>query len=310
MNSKLFSWNLLIDSEIFEKDAIAAFKLIQTLKTDKISTVLSGNLRFFQEFDLNGGLKSIPIYNVLRDNPEFTENLSLAQIDYNGEIIHSYFCPNNPKLDELIEKTFKSYDKSNKIAGIQLDGLEMPSHLANMGCFCKYCCQQAVEKQIDIDNISQELSDLALKKHNGVSITKQFPDWIKFRTKSVTDLAGRLIIILRKINPELSLGLDINFSKNPELIGQDYFFLALFLDSLNFNIDQSLDSIEKKLLKQIRLISKKFLGDIEVNLQVKVPTALNGKSTLKLIRKIEKFSFDGLVFQVFSIEELEKLVTI
>ena len=97
------------------------------------------------------------------------------------------------------------------------------------------------------------------------------------------------------------------FAESAIDIGQEYFFLALFLDILNFKVNVPSDEVGKKLLKQIRSVTKKFLGDIELYLQIKVPNEFNLSKLRTSMTNIEKYSFDGLVFQISTLNELEKI---
>lgn len=282
-------------------------KTLDILPDDTLVHILSTDIRIFQELCKRKSIKLAPIYSVLQNHSKITNHNGITQIDQTGNIINTSFCPNNPEINDLVRADFEILSETSQIAGIQLDGLSMPLQLPKFGCFCPYCHTLAEKRGIDLQQISSFFKE---KANNGLTlsgITKQFPDWVKFRMDSVTNLAGRLMVILRQINPDLFLGLNVNFSNNPELLAIDYFFLALFLDNLNFIVNSNSHLAEKRLLKQIRSITKKFLGDIKVFLQIKVPKYFSPQKLDKLQAKLQRYSFDGLIFQVSAIEELNIL---
>ncbi len=300
--------NLSLDSEIFENSFSRSTELFNTMNLKRFHALMTQNDKFFQELTIKNGLKLIPIYNILRDNLEFSQNTILAQIDHLGNEIPRYFCPNNPKLDLFIKKVFKSYNNSYKLGGIQLDGLELPPLSPQPGCFCEHCLRFAAKSDLDLMNIATKLRNTAFKKKGEKWFHKTFPDWMKFRVASVNNLAGRLMVMVRKINPDLTLGVNLQYSKRPEYFGHDYFFLALFLDLVTFQVDHATLPLEKKLLKQIRSVTKKFLGEVKVSLQIKVPHEFNGHPMSTSIDTLRKYSFDGLVFHISTLEDLEMIV--
>ncbi|MHA1131267.1 MAG: hypothetical protein ACTSQI_04665 [Candidatus Helarchaeota archaeon] len=308
MTQTAFTMNLSLGSEIFETYSVQSAELLNSIPSGTFHALLIENDKLFQELPLNNGHRLIPVYQLLRNNSEFSNNSILAQIDYLGEEIPPYFCPNNPKLDTFIEKVFKSYNNSYNIAGIQLTGLEMPPLTSHLGCFCEYCISLAEKNDLDLLQISKHLRQLGPKKQSSKWIHKKFPDLIKFRTASINNLAGRLMMLIRKINPNLTLGVNLPYSKNPKNIGQDYFFLALYLDSVNFKVENMHFPVQKKVLKQIRSITKNFLGEIKVYLQVRIPNKLNKRSVMSIITQLRKYSFTGIVFHITNLNEMEKFV--
>ncbi|NVM29886.1 MAG: hypothetical protein HWN65_13665 [Candidatus Helarchaeota archaeon] len=282
--------------------------MLEKLPNDTTLFVLSDDSKVFSELYSNTRLKLVPIYSVLRNNSEFSENVEISQIDQSGNSVSSLLCPNNPKLEPIIKADFETLAESSQIAGIQMTNLEMPLNLSNLGCFCPYCLALAEKRSIDLQAISIQFTK---KSNNGLSlrwIQKEFPDWLKFRMDSVSNLAGRLMIAIRKYNPDIFLGLNVNFSEIPAFFGQDYFFLALFLDNLNFIVNGNSHLEEKRFLKQIRSVTKGFLGDIKLFLQMKVPYEYNLNKISKFITRLKKFSFDGLIFQVSTINELNPVI--
>ncbi|MHA1263706.1 MAG: hypothetical protein ACTSRS_00570 [Candidatus Helarchaeota archaeon] len=255
-------------------------------------------------------LKLALIYPVLQNNLNLAENIELTQIDQFGRPLSNSFCPNNPKVQDLIQHDFESLSEMSHIAGIQLSNLEMPLEMSQIGCFCPYCIALAEEKGLNLSHIARILQK---KAHNGMNarwIKNRFPDWITFRMKALSNLSGRLMVLIRKINPALFLGLNVNFTKDPEYLGQDYFFLALFLDLLTFIVKENMVLKYPKLLKQIHSITKTFLGDFRIFLQIKVPNEFNKTHLLKLLRHSKKIPLHGLVFEAPHLKEITQLALI
>ena len=113
--------------------------LLGKLPNNTTLFVLSDDSKVFSELYSNTHLKLVPIYSVLRNNSEFSENVEISQMDQSGNSLSSLLCPNNPKLEPIIKADFETLAESSQIAGIQLKNLEMPLNLSNLGCFCPYC---------------------------------------------------------------------------------------------------------------------------------------------------------------------------
>ncbi len=296
--------NFSINSEIRGKNFTAWLNTLKNLQDNTILFLLSNDSVIFKEIHSKTRIKLAPIYSVLQNTSKSSKNHEISQIDQSGRVIPSSFCPNNPELEHIIRADFENLSESSQITGIQLENLEMNLKLPNLGCFCSNCSALAEKRGIALHEISTHIVKNANNGLNLPWIKKQFPDWLKFRMDSVTNLAGRLMVAIRKINPDLFLGLNVNFSKSPEFLGHDYFYLALFLDLLNFVSNRTLWNGEKRLLKQIRSVTSKFLGDIKVFLQIKVPNEFNPEKLNKFIARLKKNSFDGFIFKVITHDEL------
>ncbi|TFG04733.1 MAG: hypothetical protein EU536_03970 [Promethearchaeota archaeon] len=269
--------------------------------------VPSNEVSFFNHINQKKHLNLVPIYSVLHNNLDPTDHLDIAQVDQFGNAISAAFCPNNPKFIINLRSDFEFLCETPHIIGIQLENLEMPLLSRHLGCFCPYCHDLAQEKNIDLDHIARLLQE---KAHNGLNprwIRKKFPQWVKFRTNSVSELAGKLMVIIRQKNPELFLGLNLHFSKTPEFKAQDYFFLALFLDILNYVIETDSKWVDTKKIRQIYTLSKTFLGDIKIFLQVKVPQQFNSHQINDFLVHMQKYLFDGLIFEASNLAEIKKL---
>jgi len=298
--------NFSINSEIRGKNFSNWLNLLKNLQDNTILFLLSNDNEIFQEVNLKTHVKLVPIYSVLQNTSESSKNHEISQIDQSGNIIPSSFCPNNPELEHIISADFESLSESSHITGIQLENLEMPLKLPNLGCFCPRCHALAEKRGLELHKISPLIIKNANNGLNLHWIQKHFPDWLKFRKDSVTNLAGRLMVAIRKIDPEIFLGLNVPYAHNPEFLGLDYFFLALFLDMVNFVVNGS--DKGKKILKQIRSVTKTFLGDIKVFLQMKVTKEFNSYGISKLIKRTQRYSFDGLIFEVSTFDDMKQAV--
>ncbi|MFX1293985.1 MAG: hypothetical protein ACFFD2_03870 [Promethearchaeota archaeon] len=310
VNPNPLTINLSIGSNFFKNYPVESSKLLEIIPENTFSFLLIENNDIFQQLNPENHLKVIPIYSILRGNPISPEHPDLVQIDSSGSAIPTYICPNNPKLEHLAKRVFETLNKSSQIAGIQLNGLEMPPLSHYLSCFCSYCTSLADTNGIDLNEISSKLKERAKKGLNEHWIYKKFPKWIKFRTESIYNLAGKLMILIRKINPDLLIGLNVNFSENAKTIEQNYFFLALFLDMLNFVVNVPSNKVGKKLLRQIRSVTKKFLGNIQLFIQLNVPNEFNLNQIKTNIVNVEKYSFNGLIFHISALNELEKIYKI
>jgi len=302
--------NLSIDAELYRKNSSEWFNSLNNLPEDTLLFIISKNYAHFTDLHSKTHLQLVPVYSALRDGSNFSRNTDLAQINQSGNLISPYYCPNNPKVVSLIKNDFESLHEASPIAGILLDSLEIPFQPPIIGCFCAYCSTLAEEKGINLSQISHEITR---KMKNGVNwnwVTKNYPEWLQFRVDSISNLAGKLMITIRKLDPNIFLGMTVPFSYTPEMFGHDYFFLSLYLDLLNFSVNENILGSKKKLLKQIRAVAKKFIGEYRIFLQMKVPHELNVSEIKMGINTLKKNSFDGLIFHVSTLNELKKIIKI
>ncbi len=304
------SVSFFINSKIYEKNSSEWLNLFEKLTDNTLLYVLSSDCSTYRDLRCKNRLKLVPTYSVLRNNSNFLVNTEIAQIDQSNAIISSYLCPNNPKLEPLIRADFEFLCETPHIAGIQLENLEIPLLSPYSGCFCPYCTSLAMNRGIDLAKISEVLNNGAQNGINLNWIQKSFPNWLNFRMESISKLAGKLMVMIRKLNPDIFLGLNVNFSKNPEKFAQDYFFLALYLDSLNFVIDTHLKINGKKIMRQIRSAIKKFLGNITIYMQIKIPNNFNLEKIKNFLTRIQKYSLDGIIYPVSNPNELKKFLCI
>ena len=310
MISEQFVVNFSVNSERIKDISADYFKIFESIPKNTLLFLSNDYHQILSQQDLQIQHKIVPLYPILRNNPNFSAHSEIAQIDQSGNTISSYICPNNPKLESLIEYKFKEFCKSPHIAGIQLEGMEMPPFSSQIGCFCPYCAAAAEKSGIDLPKIADELTNKAKKEPLAKNIEKEFPDWLKFRMESITNLAGKFMIHLRKLNPDLFLGLNLNFSETPELLGQDYFFLALYLDVMNYHVHLPSSKAKKSFLKQLELISqvrKKFIGYIRVFLQIEFPIQAKSDIFHTVITKTKRLAFDGLIFPLSALDTVKKV---
>ena len=312
MDSKPFTVNIAIDSKIIQNGSVENTEILKRLP-ETTHIFLSGNhFEFLNQLSATPYLKFVPVFSSLCNYSKCLKEPEISQIDATGTVISQYLCPNNLNVENFVKNEFISLNNYAHIAGIQLVGLEMPSILSHPGCFCSFCAAIAADQGLNLQTISHELSQRKNRKSDGVWVQKNFPNWQRFRMQSITNFAGKLMILLRRINPNLFLGLNLNFSETPELLGQDYFFLALYLDLLNFIITP-FEHYEKDFLRQITLvkrITKKFLGQIKVFLQFSVPDAFELDAIKRILRTAQKNSFDGVVLKFSTLDGLKKMGTI
>ncbi|HUY00728.1 MAG TPA: hypothetical protein VMV49_14300 [Candidatus Deferrimicrobium sp.] len=309
-DSKDFTINLSIRSDIFKNDVSEYEAILESGSGNFFSHLFIENDGIFQKLKLKNQLKLISVCSMLKNNLRSSEYPEVSQINHLGNSISPYICPNNPKLDGLIEKEFESFIKSPYIAGIQMNELEMPFLPASLGCFCQHCFVHAEEYGIKLDKISQDLRHLDLNRLNENWFLKNYPEWIKFKTNTITQFAGRMMILIRKLNPNITLGLNVNFYEKPELYSYNYFFLALYLDNLNFIINHSSNLVEKRVLNNIKAVTKKFLGEIQVFIQMKVPDKFNLQKVRAAIETIKKHKFNSVIFHVRNLQDFKNINTI
>jgi len=307
-DSKPFTVNIAFDSEIFQDGPTEYIKFLKYLPENTPIFLSNNYFKILHQIDSSTHHEFIPVFSTLRNNSKSSEDAGLSQIDAIGNVISQYSCPNNPKVENFVKSEFNSINKYQRIAGIQLGGLEMPSLRSTYGCFCPFCHSVAEGQGIKLKDISHELKQIKAHALDEKLVSEKFPYWTRFRMQSITNFAGKLMILLRQINPDLFLGLNLNFSETPELFGQDYFFLALYLDLLNFIIDSS-NLQEKDILHQIKIIkriSKKFLGSIKVFLQFLLPDSFQLDDIKMILQNTQHDSFDGVVFRISSLDGLKK----
>jgi len=278
-------------SEIFQDGPTEYNKFIKYLPENTPIFFSNKYIKVLCKADAQSRLKFIPILSTLRNSSKTIMDIKLSQIDAIGNVISQYYCPNNPKVENFVKNEVLSTIKYQSIAGIQLDWLEMP------GCYCSFCRALAEGQGFSLKEISREL-----RQKRTYSLVEEF------RMQSITNFAGKLMVLIREINPNLLLGLNLNFSKTPQSFGHDYFFLALYLDRLNFILDPT-NSQEKDMLHQIKVIktiTKKFLGKIEIFLQVLLSDQFESDMINKIIRTTRKNAFDGVVFHISTLAGLRK----
>lgn len=307
--SKPFEVSIAIDAKTIQNGAAENIDLLKKLpETSHI--FLSGNqLEFLCQLPTPLPLKFVPIFPTLSETSKYPKELEISQIDATGNAISRSLCPNNLNVENFIKNEFVSLNNHAYIAGIQLEGLEMRSIFSNPGCFCSFCTAIAAEQGLNLKTISQSLVQMQNQESDRAWVQQNFADWYRFRMKSITDFAGRLMVLLRRINPNLFLGLNLKFSETPEFFGQDYFFLALYLDLLNFIIDPPNPQGKGFLhqMKSIKSVTKKFLGQIRVVLQISVPEEADLNELKTWLRMIRNNFFDGVILHIPSLDGLKKL---
>ncbi|MDD1776753.1 MAG: hypothetical protein LUQ65_01185 [Candidatus Helarchaeota archaeon] len=309
MVSKPFEVSIEIDTKIIQNRAAENIDLLKRLP--EISHIfLSGNqFEFLNRLPAPLPLKFVPILSTLSNSSKYLKEPEISQIDATGSAISPYLCPNNLKVESYVKTELTSLNNYANIAGIQLEGLEMPSILSNPGCFCSFCLAIAADQGLDLKAISHSFIQMKNLESDKVWGQKNFIDWYRFRMQSITDFAGKLMVLLRRINPNLFLGLNLKFSETPEFLGQDYFFLALYLDLLNFIVNPPNPQGKGFLhqMKSIKSVTKKFLGQIRVFLQISVPDEAELNEIKTWLRMIRNNSFDGVILHIPSLDRLKKL---
>jgi hypothetical protein len=308
VDSKPFTVNIAIDSKIIQNGLDENIDLLKKLP-ETSNIFLSGNhFEFLNQLPAPSCLKFVPIFSTLSNSSKDLKKPEISQIDATGNILTQYLCPNNLNVENSVKAEFISLNNHAHIAGIQLEGLEMPSILSNPGCFCSFCAAIAAEQGLNLKTILRSLIQRENQESDRAQVQKNFTDWHRFRMQSITNFAGRLMVLLRRINPNLFLGLNLKYSETPEFLGQDYFFLALYLDLLNFIVNPPNPQGKGFLhqMKSIKRITKKFLGQIRVFLQISVPDEAELNEIKTWLKMIRNNSFDGVILHIPSLDGLKK----
>jgi len=162
-----------------------------------------------------------------------------------GKYIADWFCPNNPHAKNfslaMIEDIVRSYD----IAGVFVDRFRYP---VNLGvCFCPYCQKRMKEKGLS-PNILRCTVKEVLRKENETQFKKivnfgtstdllylfsKFPEllnWITFRMNSITNFIKDVYNLVKGINPNLKVGLDMINPAGAWFLGQNPYQLSDYCD--------------------------------------------------------------------------------
>jgi hypothetical protein len=306
--SKPFEVSIALDAKIIQNGLDENIKVLKKVPKTTHIFLLGDQFEFLNQLSTPISLKFVPVFSTLFSSSKCSKEPEISQIDATGNMISQYLCPNNLNVENSIKTEFISLNNHAHIAGIQLEGLEMPSILSNPGCFCSFCTTVAAEQGLNLKTISDSLAQRQNQESDRDQIKKNFAKWYRFRMQSITDFAGRLMVLLRRINPTLFLGLNLKFSETPEFLGQDYFFLALYLDLLNFIIDPPNPQGKGFLrqMKSVKSVTKKFLGQIRVFLQLSIPEKAELHEIKTWLRMIRNNSFDGVILHIPSLDGLKK----
>lgn len=306
--SKPFEVSLALDAKIIQNELEENINFLRKLPETTHIFLLGSQFEFLNQLSPLSFLKFVPVFSTLLNSSKCSKESEISQINATGNPIPKYLCPNNSNVENAIKTEFISLNNRAHIAGIQLEGLEMPSILSNPSCFCSFCAAVAAEQGLNLKAISTSLVQRQNQESDRDKVQKDFADWNRFRMQSITDFAGRLMVLLRRINPDLFLGLNLKFSETPEFLAQDYFFLALYLDLLNFVIDPPNPQGKGFLrqMKSIKMVTKKFLGQIRVFLQISVPEKTELYEIKTWLKMIRNNSFDGVILHIPSLDGLKK----
>ncbi|MBK5072130.1 hypothetical protein I2492_03735 [Budviciaceae bacterium CWB-B4] len=181
-------------------------------------------------------MKVIPWVNIL--NGDFAGDLANNQvIDFQGDPVEHWLCPNAPDVIELWKKTFHSLQKTYGYDTYLIDRIRFPDWAGKtvsprglLTCFCPHCRKKMQQQNIDINNLIFTISQLVilLKQHEyDVVVDYLLNDpllkrWQQFRQQSISDFVKNLLHDVNQHDGSLKLWLDLWPPAYSWILGQDY----------------------------------------------------------------------------------------
>ncbi len=175
----------------------------------------------------------IPWANIL--NGDFGGNVANNQvIDFRGDPVEHWLCPNAPDVIELWKETFNAIKARYGYSTFLIDRIRYPDwsgkHVSPRGlftCFCPHCQKAMKQQNLDVEAIRARLSELAHGMQQGeydatvdaLSAEPLLASWLQFRQDSVSSFVQRL---LSDMDEGIELWLDLWPPAYSWILGQDY----------------------------------------------------------------------------------------
>ncbi len=202
-------------------------------------TILAGAdpLRDLQQATKSGPYKVIPWVNIL--NGDFAGQIENNQvIDFRGNPVEHWLCPNGPDVIELWIATFSAIKAQYGYSTFLIDRIRYPDWAGKsvsprglFTCFCPHCQREMTRTGIDVDAVRARLKTLAEQMHAGqyeATVDALLNDqllqrWMAFRQHSVSRFVQNLLAgISSQDGGESELWLDLWPPAYAWVLGQDY----------------------------------------------------------------------------------------
>jgi len=212
-------------------------KLYQPI--DKVTLLDRDYLKEFKEaVGMGSDIRIVPKINLL--NGEFAgETLLNRVVNYRGEPVQHWICPNGPHVLEMWSKTIAAITETYGLNTHMIDHIRYPDWTGTDGqfqpdqlfsCFCPQCVKIMSDKGMKSDQVIAQMAEIELllldKKYDTVvSLLLESPllqQWIRFRQDQVSRFIERLISEVKQINPTIELWLDLWPPAYAWMLGQDY----------------------------------------------------------------------------------------
>ncbi len=205
-------------------------------KVDETISAGADPLKQFQEASKNESYDVVPWLNLL--NGHFEGNVAgNAVIDYKGNPIPSWICPNGPDVVPMWTKVIVAISEVYGCQMFMIDRIRYPDWSGvdvnpkeMFTCFCDHC--QAKMQASGIDpaklvadmlqieaNLKEKQFDSAVQFFQESALIKQ---WVAFRQASVSGFVEELIRCVQKENPSIRFWLDLWPPAYAWILGQDY----------------------------------------------------------------------------------------
>lgn len=169
-----------------------------------------------------------------------TEGLTGRKVSgYRGLPEFTFFCPNHPAVQEAIYNHLVKLVHQGLYQGYFLDRVRFPSPstdpIDDLTCFCEHCQRKAVEYDMDLEGIREEIFRLTREEKGRISLIKSLlsgktdpgysdqsfgiSQFLAFRKRSVRDFLAFISQPLKEAH--LEIGLDCYSPSLTHMVGQD-----------------------------------------------------------------------------------------
>ncbi len=202
-------------------------------------TIIAGfdPLQDLKEATDGGPYQVIPWANIL--NGDFGGQVDENQvIDFRGDPVEHWLCPNGPDVIELWKTTFSAIKAQYGYSTFLIDRIRYPDWAGKsvsprglFTCFCPRCRSEMTRIGIDVDAVRARLETLATQLHAGhydATVDTLLNDellqrWVEFRQHSVSRFVQRLLSEIGGMDAgNTELWLDLWPPAYSWILGQDY----------------------------------------------------------------------------------------
>ncbi|WP_202302542.1 hypothetical protein [Dryocola clanedunensis] len=202
-------------------------------------TIDQGNdpLKILKDATEGSTWRVIPWANIL--NGDFGGTVAENQvIDFNGDPIEHWLCPNGPDVIEFWKMTFRAIKEQYGYSTFLIDRIRYPDWAGKnvrpgglFTCFCPHCQREMEQTGISVAAVRGKLATLAALLNKGCfdeTVDALLKDpllqrWLAFRQNSVSRFVQRLLAEIDEMSDgKTELWLDLWPPAYAWILGQDY----------------------------------------------------------------------------------------